>query len=186
VKAAVEEAEKPKEKKVEKKPVAEKKKIKMLVRVAGTDLDGEKPLRNAIMGIKGISHAMSKAICEVGSFNPDESLGSLKEEELARLEAIIKEPKKFGVPSWILSRRKEPESGSDLHPTGADVDMVRKFDIQRMVDLKTYRGTRHMLGLPVRGQRTRSSFRKGRVVGVIKKAIKIALEKSRAEEEKKK
>lgn len=186
VKASEEEAERPKEKKVEKRPLVEKKgEIRAIVRVAGTDLDGERPLKNAIMGIKGIGHAMSKAICDAGNFNPDASLGSLKEDELARLEAIIKEPKKFGIPSWILNRRREPETGADLHPTGADLDIARKFDVQRMIDLRTYRGTRHMLGQPVRGQRTRSSFRKGRVVGVVKKSIKIALEKARTEEEKK-
>lgn len=186
-KVRLKEKEEPKEKKVEKKPeVAKKREIRAIVRVAGTDLDGEKPLKNVLMGIKGISHAMSKAICEAGSFDPNSKLGSLNEEEMARLESIIKEPAKFGIPIWSLNRRREPETGADLHLTGDDLIIARKFDVQKMVDLKTYRGMRHMLGLPVRGQRTRSSFRKGRVVGVVKKAIKIAMEKARTEEKEKK
>jgi len=181
-----EKAEKPKEKKVEKKPEVSKKEIRAIVRVAGTDLDGEKKLKDALRGVKGIGCAMSKIICEMGNFDPNSKLGSLSEGEMARLESIIKEPWKFGAPAWVLNRRREPETGTDLHLTGADLDVAKKFDIQRMIDLKTYRGIRHMLGMPVRGQRTRSSFRKGRVVGVVKKSIKIAMEKAKTEEEKKK
>jgi small subunit ribosomal protein S13 len=65
------------------------------------------------------------------------------------------------------------ESGIDMHMSGSDVDVTRKFDVQRMVDKKTYKGVRHMLGLPVRGQRTKSSFRKGRTVGVVRKAARL-------------
>ena len=184
VRVGEEKVEKPKEKKVEKKPEEKKKEIRVLVRVIGTDLDGDKPLKNALTKIKGIGHTMCKAICEVGGFDPDAKLGSLKEEELKRLESIIKEPGKFGVPVWALNRREEPKSGADLHLTGSDLDVARKFDIEGMINLKTYRGMRHMLGLPVRGQRTRSSFRKGRVVGVVKKSIKIAMEKAKEGEKK--
>ena len=66
------------------------------------------------------------------------------------------------------------------------LETAKKFDIQRMVDLKTYKGIRHMLGLPVRGQRTRSSFRKGRVVGVVRKAVKLAMKKAEEEGKEKK
>jgi small subunit ribosomal protein S13 len=175
-----------KEKKAEKKPEAPKKReMRVIVRVIDTNLDGDRPLRTALTGIKGIGHAMSNAICEIGGFDPSSKLGSLNETELTKLEGIIKDPKKFGLPSWSLNRRKEPDSGADLHLTGDDLDVARKFDIQKFVDLKTYRGMRHMLGQPVRGQRTRSSFRGGRIVGVVKKSIKIAMEKAKTEEKKK-
>jgi len=189
VRAQEEKEEKPKEKKVARptkilKP--EEKELRAIVRVAGSDLDGEMPLRNALMGIKGIGYVMSKAICEVGNFDPNVKLGSLTAEEMIRLEAVIKEPMKFGVPSWALNRRREPETGMDMHLTGADLEVAKKFDVQKMINLKTYRGMRHMLGQPVRGQRTRSSFRGGRVVGVVKKTIKFAMEKKEEEEKKKK
>jgi small subunit ribosomal protein S13 len=180
VKAEEEKVEKPKKEKVEKKPVV-KKEVKVVVRVMNTDLNGEKPLRNALLGIKGISHAMSKAVCLAAGFDPKIKLGLLSEEDIAKLEAVIREPTKYGIPAWLLNRRREPETGADLHLVGADLEIAKKFDIQKMIDLKTYKGVRHMLGLPVRGQRTRSSFRKGRVVGVVKKAVKIAQEKAKAE-----
>ncbi|MEM5773130.1 MAG: 30S ribosomal protein S13 [Candidatus Aenigmatarchaeota archaeon] len=177
---AEEEVEKPKKEKVEKKPVV-KKEVRVIVRVANTDLNGEKPLKNALLGIKGISHAMSKAVCLAAGFDPNRKLGSLNEEEIAKLESVIKEPNKFGIPNWLLNRRREPETGNDFHLTGSDLEIARKFDIQKMIDLKTYKGVRHMYGLPVRGQRTRSSFRKGRVVGVVKKSVRVAQEKAKSE-----
>jgi small subunit ribosomal protein S13 len=180
VRAEEEEAEKPK-KEAEKKPVVKKEETKLVVRVMNTDLNGEKPLKNALLGIKGISHAMSKAVCLAAGLDPNMKLGLLSEGNIAKLEAVIKEPTKYGIPAWLLNRRREPETGADLHLVGADLEIAKKFDIQKMIDLKTYKGVRHMLGLPVRGQRTRSSFRKGRVVGVVKKAVRVAQEKAKAE-----
>jgi small subunit ribosomal protein S13 len=173
------EVEKPKKEKVEKKPVV-KKEVKLVVRVMNTDLNGEKSLKNALLGIKGISHAMSKAICLAAGFNPNVKLGSLSEEDIKKIEEVIKEPIKYGIPPWLLNRRREPETGVDLHLVGADLEIAKKFDIQKMIDLKTYKGVRHMFGLPVRGQRTRSSFRKGKVVGVVKKSVRVAQEKAKA------
>jgi len=164
----------------------EKKEIKVLIRVLNTDLDGEKSLISELKKIKGISHTMSKAICTVSGYDPDLKLGSLKEPDIQKIEDIIREPIKFGVPNFLVNRRKDVESGKDLHMSAVDLETSRRFDIQRMVDLKTYKGVRHMLGLPVRGQRTRSSFRKGRVVGVIRKEVKIAMKKTGEEPKKEK
>ncbi|MEM5829189.1 MAG: 30S ribosomal protein S13 [Candidatus Aenigmatarchaeota archaeon] len=174
-----EKVEKPKKEKVEKKP--EEKRVKVVVRVMNTDLDGEKSLKNALLGIKGISHAMSKAVCLASGFDPNIKLGDLSEKDIEKIEAVIKEPTKYGIPSWFLNRRREPETGANLHLVGADLEIAQKFDIQKQINLKTYKGVRHMLGLPVRGQRTRSSFRKGRVVGVVKKAVRVAQEKAKSE-----
>jgi small subunit ribosomal protein S13 len=168
--------EKPKVKE-EKKEIKKPKEVKKIVRVLNTDLDGDKALINALRGIKGISFTFSKAVCEASGINPRTKLGSLSEADIERIEKIIKDPLSYGIPSYLLNRRKDRETGKDMHLSGADVDIYRKFDIQRMIDLKTYKGIRHMLGLPVRGQRTRSSFRKGKVVGVVRKAVKIVEKK---------
>lgn len=176
--------EKPK-KEEKKRPVARPVAPKLVIRVAGTDLDGEKPVARALRKIKGISYSMSKAICHAAKINPLTKLGSLTEAQIDTLENIIKNPVNFNVPSFLVNRRRDFATGADLHLTSSDLDIARKFDIQRYVDLRTYRGWRHMLGQPVRGQRTRSTFReKGRVVGVMKKAIKLQLAAARKEEAK--
>ncbi|MHC1580348.1 MAG: 30S ribosomal protein S13, partial [Methanopyraceae archaeon] len=51
----------------------------------------------------------------------------------------------------------------------AELEMTVKQDIDRLKKIRAYRGIRHELGLPVRGQRTKSSFRRGKTVGVKKK-----------------
>lgn len=162
-------------KEVEKKPEVKR----AIVRVANTNLDGEKALVNALREIKGIGYAMSKAICTVANLDPRRKLGSLSESELENLEQIINNPIKFGVPAFLVNRRKDLKTGEDLHLIGAELDIAKKFDIQRYIELRTYRGWRHMLGQPVRGQRTKSHFRKGRAVGVIKKAVRLQMSKKK-------
>lgn len=147
-----------------------------LVRVSGTDLNGDKPVSRAILGIKGVSWSMANAICVAGGIDPDKKLKEFDEAGIAKIEQIIKDPASFGVPIFMVNRNRDVETGKNVHLTGPDLDVAIRFDVQRHINLKTYRGWRHMLGQPVRGQRTRSKFReKGRVVGVLRKAVKIQM-----------
>jgi small subunit ribosomal protein S13 len=175
-----------KAKKPEKPKAAEDKELRTIVRVMGADLDGEKPIIRALRGIKGISYSMSKAVIDVSGYDGNMKLGSFGEQDIQKIEQIIRNPENYGIPAWMLNRRKDRESGKDMHYSGSDLIVSKKFDIQRMIDLKTYKGNRHMLGLPVRGQRTRSSFRKGRVVGVVRKAVLAQMQKSAGPAEEKK
>jgi len=151
----------------------EKKGMRVVVRVLGTDLDGERGVQNAILKIRGVGHTFAKAVCETAKIDPKRKLGSFTESEISDLEEVIKDPTKFGIPAWIVNRRRDMETGEDMHKTSSDVDVSKKFDVQRMIDKKSYKGVRHMLGLPVRGQRTKSSFRKGKTVGVVRRAARI-------------
>jgi len=144
-----------------------------IVRVLGTDTDGDKSVKYAILKVKGVGQTMANAICEATDIDPKQKLGALSENEIEQLENYIREPEKLGIPSWIMNRRKDIETGKDMHVSSTDVEVTEKFDIQRMVDKHTYKGVRHMLGLPVRGQRTRSSFRRGGTVGVVRKAARM-------------
>jgi small subunit ribosomal protein S13 len=175
-----------KEEKEKPKPRAQKQpEMRTIIRVAGTDLDGEKSVFRAIRKIKGIGFSMGGAICKSAELDPKKKLGNLDEKEMERLESVIREPLKFNIPTFIVNRRRDIETGKDMHLTGVDLTVSRKFDIQRHVDMKTYRGWRHMLGQPVRGQRTRSSFReKGKAVGVMKKDIKMQAKKAEEKEAK--
>jgi small subunit ribosomal protein S13 len=151
----------------------ERKGMRVIVRVLGTDLDGEKGVQHALLKVKGISYSMAKAICKVAKIDPKKKLGSFTESEISQLEDVLREPAKFGVPSWTANRRRDIETGADMHVTSTDVEVRRKFDVKRMIDKKSYKGVRHMHGLPVRGQRTKSSFRKGKTVGVVRKSARI-------------
>jgi ribosomal protein S13 len=74
------------------------------------------------------------------------------------------------IPVFMKNRRSDIDTGEDLHLLTTNLDIKREFDIKRLKKIKSYKGIRHSLGLPVRGQKTRSHFRtKGRAVGVAKK-----------------
>ena len=174
-KVRVKDTDKEKQKEETKKEEKKKPEVRhqipiLIIRVAGTDLDGDKPVMRALRRIKGISIATSKAICIAAKLDPLTKLGSLSESDITNLENVIKSPINFGVPSFLVNRRKDRATGNDMHLTSSDLDIEKRFDIQRYIDLRTYRGWRHMLGQPVRGQRTRSTFRvTGMAVGVMKK-----------------
>ena len=85
----------------------------------------------------------------------------------------------------MLNRRKDFETGRDLHLVGTDVDIAVRSDIGRERRIRSRRGIRHELGLPVRGQRTRTTGRKGLVVGVKRKEVRIREEAAKSSKEKK-
>ena len=62
-------------------------------------------------------------------------------------------------------------SGKMMHLIGSDLDFAHKNDIDRLRRIKSWRGTRHTLGLKVRGQHTRTTGRGGMAVGVSRKNL---------------
>lgn len=153
--------------------------LRGIVRIAGTDLKGEDQLYTSLQRIKGVGGSLANAICRVHNLDRNRKVGTLTTQEIKKIEETLKNPTKFGIPSWLLNRRKDTETGEDKHLVGAELRFVQEEDIKRMIRIKCYKGVRHMLGLPVRGQRTRSSFRKGRTVGVVRKKAKPAKKKAK-------
>ena len=101
--------------------------------------------------------------------NQERGKAKLKSKET---EEKIKELSQ-SLPKWMRNRKKDYLTGKDIHLIGTDLDLSQREDIKRQKIIKSYRGVRHSAGLPVRGQRTRTSFRKGATVGVVrKKALK--------------
>lgn len=143
-----------------------------IVRIAGTDLDGTLKLNYALTNIKGIGVPLAIAIVKKANLSQETRIGFLSEIDIERLEDIITNPSKHGFPPWMLNRAKDMETGKDLHLTGADLTLRIKTDIEEMKTLKSWRGYRHAYGLRVRGQRTRTTGRSGKAMGVKKKEIR--------------
>ncbi len=157
-----------------KKQKKEKVKVKAvearsIIRIANTDLDGDKPVPIALKRIKGVGFSFARAIVNVLNIDPNKRLKELSEEEIKKIEDLLQDPSKYGFPSFMLNRRKDYETGKDKHLIAEQVVIARKFDIEREIKMRSYKGWRHMLGQPVRGQRTRSHFRSGKTVGVVRK-----------------
>lgn len=143
-----------------------------IVRIVNTDLKGEKKVLMALQKIRGINYMFSNFICFSSKVNPLTITGKLTAEEILRLENVIRNPAKYNCPSWMMNRRKDYETGQDMHLITIDWDLTIDNDIKRMKKVRSYRGVRHMIGQPVRGQRTKSNFRKNKgklSLGVVKK-----------------
>ena len=142
--------------------------VKDVVRIAGVELNGYKPIYVELIRIPGVNWRFSHAVCAALGIDKWRYLGSLSDEELEKLEDCLKNPLKYGIPRWMLNRQRDPETGKDLHYVGPDWEIRVKFDIKREIELNTWRGHRHSHGLPVRGQCTKAHHRKGRTIGVLK------------------
>ncbi len=138
-----------------------------LVRIMSTDVPGNMSIYAGLTRIKGVSWSMSNGVCNMLNLERTKKISSLSKGEIEKISDFIKKPK---LPVFLLNRRKDRETGEDKHVTGTDLDLNRELDIKRFKKIKSYRGLRHATGQPVRGQRTRSHFRKNKTVGVLKKA----------------
>lgn len=134
--------------------------VRDVVRIAGTELNGNKPIGVELRKIPGVNWRFAHAICMVLNINKWQALGSLNDEELEKLEDCIKNPQKYGIPEWMINRRLDPKDGKNKHLVGADLEFAVNSDKRREIELKTYKGERYKYGLPVRGQKTRSHHRK--------------------------
>lgn len=155
------------------KPVEEKKEKKQefasIVRIVQTDIPGHKNLLTGLTYIKGVSWAISNAICNILGFDKNKKVSELSEEDIKKITEFLMNPQ---LPEFLMNRRKDFESGEDSHLITAKLDMTKEFDIRRLKKIRSYRGLRHAFGHPTRGQRTRSNFRakgKKKAVGVKRK-----------------
>jgi len=137
-----------------------------IVRLHGSNLDGTRLLPYALCELKGIGIRVSKTMIKKLGLDPNVRLGSLSDADVRRLEAILENPASGGIPNWMLNRRKDLDTGRDVHLLGSDLTLKIKEDIDLMKETRSWKGNRHARGLKVRGQRTKTSARKGRSVGV--------------------
>jgi small subunit ribosomal protein S13 len=137
-----------------------------IVRFLGTDLDGSLKIPYALARVRGIGVTLGYAIARAAKVDAEKRLGFLTDHELQKLEEVARDPTKYGIPSWMLNRRRDPASGRDLQLYGSDLVFTIREDIRREMMIKSWRGIRHSLGLKVRGQRTRTTGRVGTAVGV--------------------
>lgn len=157
-----------------------------IVRIAGKDINGANSVLDALKQVKGISHNLANAIATVSEkklgISKNTQISSLSEEKLSKLEQVMKDPAKFGVPTFMLNRQKDLETGRDMHLVGTDLVIMVKQDIDNAVKMQTWVGFRHKFGQKVRGQHTRSTGRTGETVGVTKKRVLEAAKQARTAE----
>lgn len=109
-----------------------------MARIAGIDLPKEKRIEVALSYLYGVGIALSKKILAKANVNPDVRVKNLKDDEIARIQNVI--------------------NTENLKVEG-DLRREISMNIKRLIDIGTFRGSRHRKGLPVRGQRTKTNAR---------------------------
>jgi len=143
--------------------------FRYIVRVAGVDIDGNLKVAYGLAKIKGVGVTLAYALCRKLGIDPEARIGNLSEAEVKKIEEALANPQTLGLPGWMFNRRKDYETGRDLHLIGSDLIIAVKKDIELLKKIRCWRGIRHQLGLKVRGQRTRTTGRLGVTVGVKRK-----------------
>jgi len=131
----------------------------VLVRVLGRDIRGDIKIKSALTKINGISWSISNAVCKILELDQNMRIQDFSKDELTRIEDFMKTPE---LPLFLKNRRNDFDSGDDLHMSGMDLKLRKEFDLKRLKKIKSYKGVRHIVGLPVRGQRTKANFRRNR------------------------
>jgi small subunit ribosomal protein S13 len=108
-----------------------------IVRIAGITLNSKKHARFALTPIKGVGKSNVKDILKALDIPFDAMLGDLEEKKIVEIRNYIEK-------NYLVE---------------ADLRRQKQADIKRLVELNTWRGKRHELHLPVRGQRTRNNSR---------------------------
>ena len=157
---------------VEKKARPQEIQYESLVRIYGFDIPGNKNVYVGLTKIKGISWATANVILIKLEIPRNKKISELSKDEIKKIESSLDNPP---LPDFMKNRRLDQETGKTEHLVGTDIDVKKDFDIKRLKKIKSYKGVRHSLKLPVRGQRTRSHFRElGRKSTGIKKKKEAA------------
>ena len=127
--------------------------------------------------IKGIGYNFATAILDSLKINANSNIGNLTDDNIKAIEKLILDPIAANFPTWFLNRNKDFETGKNLHLLTSDIPFTLRNDIERERITASWRAYRHLSGLKVRGQRTRTSGRKGGAVGVAKGGLAMPAKK---------
>ena len=107
-----------------------------MARISGVDLPRDKRVEIALTYIYGIGLSRSQEIIAATGVNPDTRVRDLSDEDVSKLRSQL-----------------------DEYQVEGDLRRWEAMNVKRLADIGTYRGRRHRMGLPVRGQRTRTNAR---------------------------
>lgn len=138
----------------------------ILIRILGKDIPGSKNVYAGLTRIKGVSWSISNVACIKLGIDKKKKISELDKDLIKKIENFLKD---LDSPEHLKNRRGDFDTGEAKHLFSVDLDMRKDFDIKKLKQIKSYRGIRHSLKLPVRGQRTRSNFRRSGVAVGVKK-----------------
>lgn len=108
-----------------------------MARIAGVDLPKNKRIEIALTYIYGIGLSSSQKILNKIKINPNTRINDLEDQEIVKLRSIL----------------------DAEYTIEGDLRRFENMNIKRLMEINSYRGKRHRIGLPLRGQRTRTNAR---------------------------
>lgn len=135
-----------------------------ILRVLNTNIEGKRKSMFAMTKICGIGKRFSNIICKKAEVDIDRRAGTLSNEEIEKLVAIIMNPKQFKVPEYMVNRQKDFSTGKTTHVAINSLIGAVRSDIEKMKKIRQHRGIRHYWGHRVRGQHTCTTGRKGKTL----------------------
>lgn len=131
-----------------------------MARLLGLNMPDNNRIEYALTRLYGIGWFTAGKICKAAGIDPHLRLGKMKEEDMKKLTAVL-----------------------ETYKVEGDLREELNENIKRLREVVSYRGVRHMKGLPVRGQRTKSNARtkkgKRKTVGALKKEVWAKLEQGK-------
>ena len=106
-------------------------------RILGVDLPNEKRIEASLPYLYGVGPTRAKEILEIVKIDPNRRAKDLSDEEIAKITSMIQN-------KYIVE---------------GDLRREVSQNVKRLIDIGTYRGSRHRKGLPARGQRTKTNAR---------------------------
>ncbi|KAJ1731308.1 ribosomal 40S subunit protein S18B [Coemansia sp. Benny D160-2] len=149
--------------------VTQKDQFQAMIRLLNTNVNGNVKIMYALTAIKGVGRRYSNLVCKKADVDMSKRAGELTGEELERIVEIIQNPLQYKIPQWFLNRQKDHTTGKYSQLVSNQVHSTLREDLERMKKMRVHRGLRHVVGLRVRGQHTKTTGRRGRTVGVTKK-----------------
>ncbi|KAA6368404.1 MAG: putative 40S ribosomal protein S18 [Streblomastix strix] len=140
-----------------------------ILRIFNTNIKGTENVIYALTAIKGVGRRFSILVCKRAGVDTSKRAGQLKQDEIDRIVNIIEHPVENKIPNHFLNHRRDIKDGTSSHSTSQQVDIDIRDAIERLKKIRAHRGLRHIRGIRVRGQHTKTTGRHGKTVGVSKK-----------------
>ena len=149
-----------------------------------TNVNGKHKAPFALRIIKGMGRRFTILVLKIAQIDLNKRAGELREADIEKISDIMMRPIgkyhllpkltllisiEYGIPKWFLNRQRCLKDGTYSQLIANMVDTRLREDLERMKKARQHRGLRHYLGIKVRGQKTKSTGRTGKTLGVTKK-----------------
>ncbi|CAB1117862.1 unnamed protein product [Ectocarpus sp. CCAP 1310/34] len=135
-----------------------------ILRILNTNIDGRRKVQYSLTSIRGVGRRFANLICKKAEVDPNKRAGEMTADEIEKLVAIIQTPRQFKIPDWFLNRQKDWKTGTTTQISSQTIDQKLRDDLERLKKIRSHRGIRHYWGVRVRGQHTKTTGRRGKIV----------------------